>query len=71
MQVDFCSIEEDMRETSRCMIIELGNIYARVLYLYRRIWKGLEGRTNEKESMREWKLGRGTCKLPISIANMK
>jgi len=26
---------------------------------------------NEKESVGEWKLCRGTCKLPISIADMQ
>ena len=53
------------------MIIELRNIHVRVLYLYGMVWKGSEGRTNEKESMGGWKLDRGTCKLPIMIANMQ
>ena len=66
-----CFVEEDKRETSRCIVIELWNIHVRVLYLNRRIQKGSEGRMNEKESMGEWKLGRGTCKLLISNVNMQ
>jgi len=59
------------KETSRCMIIELGNLHARVWYLYERGWKGLERGTNEKESVREWKLDRGTSTLLIIVSGMQ